>query len=187
MTTDQAIEAILFFKAEPVRLDDLRKILGTDLPSVKQALESLEKSLASRGIRLMSNGEEVTLVTAPEVSELIEKLSKEELSRELSRAALETLSIILYKNPIARKEIDFIRGVNSHFILRSLLIKGLVEKTADEKDQRVTLYKPTLDLFAHLGITRAEDLPLYGRIQSELVAFENQSARDNSENNGSAE
>jgi chromosome segregation and condensation protein ScpB len=75
------------------------------------------------------------LGTVPEASELIEKIIKDELTRELGKSSLETLTIILYKSPIAKPEIDYIRGVNSNYILRNLLVRGLVEKISNPKDQ----------------------------------------------------
>jgi hypothetical protein len=103
----------------------------------------------------------VTLTTVPQVSTLIEKITKEELSKELSKAALETLAIVLYKGPIARSEIDYIRGVNSTFILRNLLIRGLVEKIDNPNDQRSFLYGTTLATLEYLGISSSSELPKY--------------------------
>jgi len=92
------------------------------------ALKNLETSLSDRGIVLVTKEDEVTLGTAKDTSELIEKLTKDELVRDLGKAGLETLSIIIYQGPISRAEIDYIRGVQSNFILRNLMIRGLVEK-----------------------------------------------------------
>jgi len=89
----------------------------------------------------------------------------------LGKAGLETLSIILYKAPITRVEIDYLRGVNSNFILRNLLIRGFIEKVVNPGDQRSYLYKPSLDLLSFLGVSKVEDLPEYVSIQEEIKDF----------------
>src|SRR3989344_4450492 len=122
------IEALLFFRGEPVSKRELAKSLGVKEKEVAEGLSELKEKLAGRGVALLENGEEVELRTAPEASELIETIRREELSRDLGKAGAETLAIILYRNPVTRADIDYIRGVNSTFILRNLLIRGLVER-----------------------------------------------------------
>ena len=102
----------------------------------------------------------------PELSSLIEDLQKEELNKDLSKASLETLSIILYKNGANRAEIDYIRGVNSSFTLRALSIRGLVEKTIDPKDSRRYIYKSSFELLSFMGVKSVEELPDYGAVNS---------------------
>ena len=76
------------------------------------------------------------------------------MSSEIGKAGLETLAIVLYNGPVSRREIDYIRGVNSSFILRNLCVRGLVEREADSKDQKIFKYRSSLNLLAHLGIKR---------------------------------
>jgi segregation and condensation protein B len=114
------------------------------------------------------NGDEVMMSVSKELSAIIESLRKDEITKELSKATLETLSIILYKNGVTRSEIDYIRGVNSSFILRNLLIRGLISKESDLKDIRRMLYKPTIETLAYMGVTRIEDLPDYADTVSRL-------------------
>jgi segregation and condensation protein B len=102
---------------------------------------------------------------------LIEKIAKEELNKDLSQASLDTLSIILYKSPITKKEIEYIRGVNSSFSIRNLLVRGLIEREASKLDERIYLYKPTLELFRYLGISKIEDMPEWNNLQDELKAL----------------
>lgn len=168
MNLSQKIEAILFFKGEPVSLKKLGEILKVSKEELGEALIDLNNSLHERGIVLMEKGEEITLGTNPELSPLIEHLQKEELNKELSKASLETLSIVLYKNGVTRAEIDYIRGVNSSFILRMLSIRGLVEKTVDPKDSRRFIYKPTFELLSYLGVKNVEELPEYGETHENL-------------------
>jgi segregation and condensation protein B len=171
MTLDAKIESILFWKAEPISISKIAKILEISEVEVKGAIETLEKNLQGRGLALVMKDDEVTLRTAPEMSGVIEKLTKEELSRDLGKAGLETLSIILYQGPISRKEIDYIRGVNSNFIVRNLLVRGLIEKVENPRDQRSFLYKPTFELLSFMGISKIEDLPEYATVKKELEVF----------------
>lgn len=171
MDLDAKIEAYLFWKAEPASLKTLTRIFKRPEEEITLALTALEKKLINRGIILMRKDNEVTLRTAPEVSKLIESLRKEELKSELGKASLETLAIILYKGPITRQEIDYIRGVNGTFTLRALLVRGLVERVTDNRDQRRFLYKPTFDLLSHLGLKKITDLPEFETVCSELESF----------------
>ncbi len=167
------IEAYLFWKNEPVSLKKLAEVCSVPLPDVKTEIEALKKRLTG-GIVLIEKDNEVMFGVSGEASSLIEKLTKEELSKELSKAALETLSIILYKSPVKRSEIDYIRGVNSQYILRNLEIRGLVEKKQSE-DGRSNTYLPTFDLISHLGLKNPNELPEYEILRKEVENFEKQS------------
>jgi segregation and condensation protein B len=172
MTLESQLEALLFWKGEPIALKKAAAALGSTEEEVGAALSALEASLATRGLRIMRNGDEIEMRTSPEASALIERLTKEELVRDLGKAGLETLAIILYKGPIRRSEIDYIRGVNSSFILRNLLIRGLIERTSEEESGgRGYLYAPTIDLLAHLGVSKIDDLPEYAAVKAEMEAF----------------
>ncbi len=169
---DTQIEAILFFRGEPTSLKRLADILKKDKTEIEAALKALEQKLAGRGLTLVYKEDEVMLGTAPALSPLIEQLTREELTRDLGKAGLETLSIVLYRGPISRREIDHIRGVNSNFILRNLMIRGLVEKITSPTDQRSYLYKPTFELLGFMGLSRIEDLPEYTALRQEVEQFE---------------
>ncbi len=168
LSTDKAIEALLFWKGEGMTLPELCRALKLSSTEVKKALAVLKEKLAGRGVTLIQNEDEITLATVPEVHELIERMRKEELSRDLGKAALETLSIVLYKGKVSRRDIDYIRGVNSTAILRSLLIRGLIERKQSESDERIFLYHPTMELVSLLGITSVEELPEFEKVASEL-------------------
>lgn len=127
-----------------------------------------QKKQEGSGIVLIRYDDMITLGTHPDVSDFIEKMIKDDLQKELGKSALETLSIILYQGPIKRADIDYIRGVNSQFILRNLLIRGLITRTEDEKDERVFLYKPSLELIATLGITDVKQLPDFEDVLKKL-------------------
>jgi segregation and condensation protein B len=163
---EHKIEAVLFFKGEPVSRKRLSDILKTGQTEINEAVEKLKENLAGRGIVLLEKDNELALGTAPELSKLIEDLKKEELNKELSKASLETLSIVLYKNGASRSEIDYIRGVNSSFTLRALAIRGLVEKTTDAKDSRRYIYRPSLELISYMGVKSVEELPDYSEVNN---------------------
>ncbi len=168
MNLEQKIEAILFWKGEPMTRKKLSEILGVGQIEINEGIEKLKEILNNRGVIVIEKDNEITLGTSPEISELIENLQKEELNRELSKASLETLSILLYKNGTTRAEIDYIRGVNSSFILRALSIRGLVEKIVDPKDSRRFIYKPSFDLLSFLGIKSIEELPEFNDINKSI-------------------
>ena len=168
-----AIEAVLFWKGEPISIKKLSQIFAKTEEEILTALNKLEESLTGRGVSLIRKEDEVALGTSKDTSELIEKLTKEELIRDLGRAGLETLSIIIYQGPISRAEIDYIRGVQSTFILRNLMIRGLVEKITNPKDQRSFLYKPTFELLSYMGITKIEDMPEFKEAKAEIENYKN--------------
>lgn len=179
-TISAQIEAILFWKAEPISVKKLASLCDTSEALVAAALMELDASLRGRGITLIQNGQigspesEVTLGTSPAFSGMIEKLTKDELMRDLGKAGLETLSIVLYQGPISRAEIDYIRGVNSQFILRNLLVRGLVERRDNPKDARSFLYAPTIELLAHLGLSGIDKLPEYDAVRRDIEIFKTQ-------------
>jgi segregation and condensation protein B len=111
------------------------------------------------------------LGTAKDLSPVIEELTKDELTRDLGKAGLETLSIILYQGPISRANVDYIRGVNSQFVIRTLLVRGLVERVDNPQDQRSFLYKPTLELLSQLGVSKIADLPEYTQVRTDIETF----------------
>ena len=174
MNLDAQIEAILFWKGEPVSSKKLVAILKKEPKEIAEALDILEDKLQGRGLTLVYKEDEVMLGTATGASELIEQLTKEELIKDLGKAGLETLSIIIYQGPVTRSEIDYIRGVNSNFILRNLLVRGLVEKVTNEKDARSFMYKASFELLQHLGVSKIEEVPEYANVKTEIEAFKQQ-------------
>jgi segregation and condensation protein B len=169
LTLDKQIEAVLFWKGEPQSIKKLAVSLGKKEEEVKAGLEVLKEKIKDRGVELVYKDDEVMLGTSSKFSHIIERLTKEELVRDLGRAGLETISIIAYRGPISRAEIDYIRGVQSNFILRNLQIRGLVERITNEKDRRSFLYKPTFELLQFLGISKIEDLPEYEKVKAEFA------------------
>ncbi len=174
MNLEKQIEAVLFYKAEPIKKASLADFFDVSLEDVESALASLQSALTERGIRITVTDTHVQLVTAPEVHEIIESMRKAELKTDIGKAGAETLAIILYRGPISRIEVDRIRGVNSAFIIRNLLIRGLVERRNHPTDTRSFLYAVTPTLLNHLGVSRREELPDFEIIMNTLDTFEKQ-------------
>lgn len=163
--TLQKIEAILFYKAEPVERAELQSVLKISPKELEDAIDLLKEKWKG-GVVVVDDGSLLSFMTSSEVAPLIEAMRKEELEKELGRASLETLTIVLYKGPISRREIDFIRGVQSQYILRSLVSRGLIERM--ERGGEGYVYKATLELLGLLGIKSASELPEYGALTTDL-------------------
>ncbi len=182
MNLNQKIESYLFFKGEPVSLKSLEKIFNVKKEELEIALNNLKEQFSGRGIVLMMLDEDkVTLGTHPEMSDFFKEMRKEELSKDLSKASLETLSIILYKKDVSRADIDYIRGVNSSFILRNLSVRGLVERESHKDDSRKYVYKPSLELLSYLGVTNRGELPRFEEIQDKLSGKVSEGSEETSE------
>ena len=169
MTIAQKIESILFALGEPVTLHELIGLTKENKEAIEEGIQALRQSLEGRGIILVESHEGYLLGSHPEAAPILESIRKDELGKELSKASLETLAIILYHNGASRSDIDFIRGVNSTFIFRNLVMRGLIERTEHPGDNRKALYVPTLDLQTHLGLGTISDLPDFETLHSQFV------------------
>ena len=174
MELDKGVEAVLFYKAAPMKLRVIAEFFEVSEEDVQTACTALQERLVNGATRLITTDTEVELVTAPELSMTIESLRKDDMRRDIGKAGAETLAIVLYRGPLTRIEIDRIRGVNSTFILRNLLIRGLVERRDNPKDQRSFLYASTPELLAHLGVQRRNELPEFEEIMNALDTHEKQ-------------
>jgi segregation and condensation protein B len=168
---EKQIEAIIFYKGEEISFKEISDIVNCSVDIVSETISKLKDKFKDGGINLITNENSVMMATGEDASVLIEKIEQEEYEKELSKAAYETLTIILYRGPIKRSMIDFIRGVNSQFTLRNLLIRGLVEKITDKSDERSYLYKPTMDLLRFMNITNVTDLQEYKEINQKIDSF----------------
>jgi len=154
------LEAMLFVAAEPVTTAQLSAALDVSNSVVERGLNELDASLASRGLRLQRHAGRVQLTTAPELAELIERFLGLEATSHLSRAALETLAIIAYQQPVTRPQIDSIRGVNSDSMMKSLLSKGLIlESGRADGPGRPILYSTTPEFLQHFGLNSILEMP----------------------------
>lgn len=163
------IEALLFALGRPLSRAELAKQLGTSAEDIAAALAQAQ---SGKGVVLVDDGTQVELRAAPEAAELIKKIRRDEYSREVGKAGQEVLAAVIYRGPLTRSEIDFIRGVNSSQTLRTLTMRGLVRKIQNPKDSRSFLYEATTELLATLGVQRAQDLPEYAQVREKLAALE---------------
>lgn len=166
-----ALEALLFVHGEPMSVKKIAEVLKLEGAEVEALIAGFETKLSEshRGLSLIALGDRVQLATKPELNSALEDFVKAELSEELSPASLEVLSLVSYLGPISRSKLEYIRGVNSSFILRGLLIRGLVERSTDPEHSLAYLYQPTFALLEHLGIKSQKDLPDYEKFRSLLA------------------
>jgi segregation and condensation protein B len=160
LSLEAALEALLFAAPGAVTSAQLAAALDISIREVDKGLVDLEAHFKERGVRLQRHFGRIQLTTAPEAAASIEKFLGLEASSRLSRAALETLAIIAYQQPVTRPEVDAIRGVNSDGVLKSLLSKGLVQEVGRaERPGRPILYSTTSDFLGHFGLNSLEELP----------------------------
>lgn len=176
------IEALLFVSGDGMTISRLALILKKKDEEIQEGIAELEKHLEeNHHLSVLKEGDRVALVTAKEASKIVEDFAKEEFAGELTRAALETLTIIAYKGPIKRADIDYIRGVNSSFMIRNLLMRGLIERLRDSKDSRAFLYRASVDFLKFFGITSITNLPEYGEFTKKLEELLKEAGTKNAE------
>ena len=162
------VEAMLFVAAEPVTPAQLAAALDVAISVVERGLNELDASLAGRGLRLQRHAGRVQLTTAPELAELVERFLGLEATSHLRRAALETLAIIAYQQPVTRPQIDSIRGVNSDSMMKSLLNKGLIlESGRADGPGRPILYSTTPEFLQHFGLSSILEMPPLAKPEEE--------------------
>jgi segregation and condensation protein B len=168
---EACLEALLFVAAGPVAIQQIASTLGLDNQKVEEGLQRLDQRYQeSGGLRIQKHGGRVQLTTAPELSLEVEKFLGLEASARLSRAALEALAIIAYRQPITRPGIDAVRGVNSDGVLKSLLSKGLVQEVGRaEGPGRPILFGITSDFLQHFGFSRIDELPPFEVLEADKV------------------
>lgn len=161
------IESILFIAARPMNVKKLAEICGVSKEEVHQALEELIGfyNQSGRGVRIMHLGNDVQMTTAPDMSKMVQEFIKDETTGELTKPSLEALTIIAYRGPITKPELEQIRGVNCSLILRNLMMRGLVEMIGEPGEPQTT-YRVTMDFLRFLGVSGVEELPDYDKLRS---------------------
>jgi segregation and condensation protein B len=177
MPIDVLIEGLLFYKAMPQKKQTIIKLFSITETELASAILALQSRLSQGAIRLIETTDELQLTTSPELAPIIETIRKNELKADIGKAGAETLAIVLYQEPITRGEIDRIRGVNSSFILRNLMIRGLVLRTHN-KTRGVYEFTITPALLAHLGITHKAQLPDFAVVANALENFDQTAGLD---------
>ena len=162
------IESLLFIAARPLSVSELAQAMQQNKEKVKEQAEELvqEYKESSRGIRIIKNDYRFQMVTAPENSEVIRGFVRDKTSGELTRPSLETLTIIAYRGPISKMDLERIRGVNCSLILRNLLLRGLVNSEKD-KNKEETYYSVTMDFLRFLGVNDIKELPDYDKLSQD--------------------
>lgn len=164
------IEGLLFVSPKPVTIKALVNFLNKN--NIKVAINEVEtviEELKQRyntdvsGIQIIHSGEEIQMVSKASLGELVKKYLKEDISGELTPASLEALTVIAYRGPISKAELEQIRGVNCSLILRNLLIRGLVTMEED-KTKMQQYYNVTVDFLKFLGVNSVNELPDYERL-----------------------
>ena len=154
------VESLLFVADEPVEIERLAEALEVREDAIEAALQEMSADGAHRGVRLQRKGDRVQLVTRPEAAAHIERFMGLEKSGRLSQAALETLSIIAYRQPCTRAQVESVRGVNSDSVMANLLNKGLIEEVGRmETVGHPFLYGTTFSFLQHFGLKSLGDLP----------------------------
>lgn len=160
LSPDALIEALLFVAPQPLALDELSRAIGLAPEEAEAALTALETRLSTSGLRIQRTKKRLQLVSAPEAAPFVEKLLGLEVNLHLSQAALETLAIVAYAQPVTRPQIEAIRGVSSDSVLRTLLSAGLVEERGrGDSVGRPILYGTTFEFLQQFGLEKPEDLP----------------------------
>lgn len=161
------IETLLFIAQRPLSIKKIAQLTGESDENVGAALERLSEIYAKddRGIILIRHNDQAEFATNPLFSDLVKEYTKEEVSGELTRAGLETLTIIAYRGPLTKAQIEQIRGVNCTIVLRNLAMRGYIETTGESDGEK--LYTASFDFLRHLGIQSVADLPEYESLHSD--------------------
>lgn len=164
---EMCLEALLFVSPGPVTINQLAEALDRKPAEIEESLRRLEKEYETeRGISLQWHTGKVQLTTSPLLSGLVERFLGLEATARLSRAALETLAIVAYRQPITRPGVDAIRGVNSDGVMKSLLTKGLVQEVGrSDGPGRPILYGPTSEFLQHFGLSSFDALPPFDIVE----------------------
>jgi segregation and condensation protein B len=168
MSLKSQIESLLFIAAKPLSLNDLNKILSKDKKEIEKALIELRDIYHKNesGLQIIEQGKKYQMVSSADNAKLVQKYLEDETSGELSQASLEALTIIAYRGPISKTELERIRGVNCSLILRNLLLRGLIEEknSASGEDK---IYSVSLDFIRFLGIENIKQVPDYERLNKD--------------------
>lgn len=161
------VESLLFLSPKPMTLKRLSEATGAKKEEIQTVCEELKKEYDERkgGLALIDHQGSYQVSTAAENSEMVRNFLKEEQLGELTKPGLETLTIVAYRGPLTKAELEQIRGVNCGLILRNLIIRGLVERR-EEKDKLRTVYEVTHDFLRYLGITSIKELPDYEKLST---------------------
>lgn len=167
MSIQSKIESILFVASKPLQAKKIASILKSKEAEVNDSLVALQSKYNGEdsGVMVMKNNDEWQMVASPDNSLEAENFMKAEVSGELTRPQLETLTVVSYCGPITKPELEQIRGVNCSLILRNLMLRGLVKENEDVTNLLPT-YETTMEYLRHMGINSLEELPNYSELHA---------------------
>lgn len=183
VTLEAKLEALLFLYGEPVRIKKIAEVLGVRESGLTGAIDKLSAKLddSDRGLHLVRSDGRLQLTTKPSLNLLLSTIAQDELDSGLTPASMETLSIVAYLGPCRRSLVEHIRGVNSSFILRSLLIRGLLERKPDPGRANTFVYQVSFDFLRHMGVGQVSELPEYEKYRDFESLFANPSETQQTE------
>lgn len=168
-----ALEAILFASGESVPIKDIAEALEITEEELLGLFEKLKEKYSESGIRAIRIDDELQLSTKKEYYEYVRRVTEPKRNTPLSHAALEVLSIVAYKQPVTRSQIDYIRGVDSSSSLSRLIMCGLIEQSGtSDAPGRPSLYSTTKEFLRVFGMENLEELPDLGELEKELETEE---------------
>lgn len=162
------LESILFVSNKPLSINQLAKATNENESDIRTALGELLNSLKDNGIVLLEANGQFQLATHSQNSDMVKNFLNADLREKLTEATVEVLAIIAYRQPIAKSEIEAIRGVNSQYSIRHLLMRGLIEKISNPDDGRSNYYQVTTEFMQQLGLTSMADLPDFETLVSKI-------------------
>lgn len=167
MTLLGQVESILFVASKPLSPKDIARALGKQEVDIEEILVtlSMKYNTAESGIHLLQSGHEYQMASNPANAGVVERFVTDEIAGELTKAQLETLTVVAYRGPITRPELEEIRGVNCALILRNLLIRGLIEEE-DQADKIGVTYRLSLAALRHVGVDSVVALPEYDTLHA---------------------
>lgn len=179
MSLIKKLESILFVASKPLSTKKIAKVLGVNEGDVLSVLQELfqKYSAEESGIVLLNNNDEWQMVSNPENKDVTENFVKAEVSGELTRPQLETLTVISYCGPITKPELEQIRGVNCSLILRNLMMRGLVKEHEDITNL-LQKYEVTMEYVRYLGLQSISELPEYAELHQHEFITKALEARD---------
>ncbi|HAZ16785.1 MAG: SMC-Scp complex subunit ScpB [Candidatus Jacksonbacteria bacterium RIFCSPLOWO2_02_FULL_43_9] len=162
MNAKLVIEALLFVAGKPLSYKKCGSILSISANDVKKIIKELQTEYydAKRGMAIITTEMECQMTTAPDVADVVQEFFSAEQETKLTPPSLEALTVIAYRGPMTKQELEYIRGVNCSLILRNLLIRGFIDERVDEKIG-LSVYSVTLDFLSYMGVADVSALPRY--------------------------
>ncbi|MFH0955668.1 MAG: SMC-Scp complex subunit ScpB [Candidatus Falkowbacteria bacterium] len=168
MSIKSKIESLLFISAKPMAASQLASLLKVDKKEIIKSADELlaDYKAGQAGVQIIKDGSKYQMVSAPANAKIIQEFIKDETTGELSRPSLEALTIIAYRGPVSKIDLDRIRGVNCALILRNLLLRGLIDGKFDKKKNEI-YYTATFDFIRFIGLNDIKELPDYKRLNQD--------------------